>query len=421
MKKRIVPWLLCLCILAAILPTAAFATTNGGSIDSKFSDVKKSDWYFEAVQYVTSHSLMDSVSENVFQPGETVSRGMTVQAIYRLDGAEFSGGNPFTDVKNGVYYQDAVGWAAENNLIKGYGDGRFGPENSITREQIAAVLYRYAQSLGKGFTGNWTYSLDYSDRSKISDGAYESVAWLTKNGIFSGKEDGSFDPGETVTRAQLATLLMKFDQAFGKVSFSFQFSQDDSGFQSLFADYHDDGNNYESYQMKSEYATAPVSNAESKSLYLCSANRSDDLFMGYVKKLEGLKPNTGYQFNITFKLATNVTAESFGIGGSPSDSVYVKTGILSVEPKLEKDATGVLRFSNIDIGRQSQSGEDALVIGNLAREDRKSDNSFTWKSFSTKINSESDSNGCVYLLIGTDSGFEGFTEYYLDNVSVVCK
>ena len=103
MKKRIVPWLLCLCILAAILPTAAFATTNGGSIDSKFSDVKKSDWYFEAVQYVTSHSLMDSVSENVFQPGETVSRGMTVQAIYRLDGAEFSGGNPFTDVKNGVY------------------------------------------------------------------------------------------------------------------------------------------------------------------------------------------------------------------------------------------------------------------------------------------------------------------------------
>lgn len=389
-------------------------------MDLKFSDVKKSDWYF-AVQYVASRTLMTGVPENVFRPSGTVSRGMAAQALCRLDGAEFSGGNPFTDVKNGICYQNAIGWAAENNLIKGYGDGRFGPEDSITREQMAVLLYRYAQSLGKGFAGSWTFPLDYSDRNKISDGAYESMAWLTMNGIFSGREDGSFDPGGSITRAQLAAILMKFDRAFGKVSFSFQFDQGDSAFQALFADYHDDGNNYESYQMKSEYATAPVPDEESKSLYLCSINRSDDLFMGYVRKLEGLNPNTGYQFNITFRLATNVTADSFGIGGNPADSVHVKTGVFSVEPKLERDATGVFRFSNIDIGRQSQSGQNAVVVGNMARQDGVSDNSFTWKAFSTKIIAESDANGCVYLLIGTDSGFEGFTEYYLDDVSVVCK
>lgn len=405
----------------AILPTAAYAATNEGSADSKFSDVKKSDWYFEAVKYVSSHSQMVGVSEDLFRPGETVSRGMAAQVLYRLDGAEFSGSNPFTDLKNGAYYLNAVAWAAESNLIKGYGDGRFGPEDPIKRERIAVILYRYVQSLGKGFTGNWAFLLDYSDRNQISEEAYESVAWLTMNKILSGCGDGSFDPAGTVTRAQLATILMKFDQAFSKVSFSFRFDQDNNAFKALFADYHDDSNNYESYQMKSAYATAPVPNKESKSLYLCSMNRSDDLFMGYIRKLEGLKPNTDYQFDISFRLATNVPADSFGVGGSPADSVYVKTGVFSVEPKLEKDATGVFRFSNIDIGSQAQSGQDAVVVGNMARQDGASDNSFTWKAFNSKTNYRSDVNGCVYLLIGTDSGFEGFTEYYLDDVSVVCK
>jgi hypothetical protein len=423
MEKRMIPWLLCLCLLAAILPKTAYATpaTSGALSDSKFSDVKKSDWYFEAVHYVDSHSLMTGSSGGTFRPNETVSRGMAAEVIYRLDGSGFSGDNPFSDVQKDAYYENAVGWAAGNDLIKGYGSSLFGPEEPITREQISVILYRYVQCLGKGFTGNWAFPLNYSDRDKISGNAYESVAWLTMNKILSGKEDGSFDPAGIVTRGQLATILMKFGQAFSQVKFSFHFDLSDNDFRAAFADYHDDGNNYESYQMKSGYATAPVPDAESESLYLCSINRSDDLFMGYVKKLDGLKPNTGYQFSIAFKLATNVAADGFGIGGSPSDSVYVKTGILAVEPRLEKDSTDVFRFSNIDIGRQSQDGKDAIVVGNMARQDGVSDSNFVWKNFSAKINAVSDTNGCVYLLIGTDSGFEGFTEYYLDDVEIICK
>ncbi|MEA4895083.1 MAG: S-layer homology domain-containing protein [Oscillospiraceae bacterium] len=413
MKKKIVPWLLSLCLIVSVLQTAASAAENGDSPDSKFSDVNKDDWYFEAAEYAASHSLMPGVSGDVFRPCETVSRGAAVQALYLLDGAEYSGVTPFMDVEDGSDYQNAVGWAAENGLINGCGGGRFCPEDPVTREQVAVIIYRYAQSLGKGFTGTWMFLLDYCDRDSISEGAYESVAWLTVNGIFSGKDDNSFDPGGIVTRAQLATVLMRFDRAFGKESFFFGFDKSGDGFRALFADYHDDGLDYESYQMKSEYAEAPVEGAQSKSLYIRSINRSDDMFI--------LKPNTGYLFNISFQLATNVTEDAFGIGGSPSDSVYVKAGVLSVEPKFEKDATGVLRFCNIDIGRQSQSGKDAVVVGDMARQDGKSDNSFVWKEFSARISAVSDANGCIFLLIGTDSGFEGLTEYYLDGISVVCR
>lgn len=248
----------------------------------------------------------------------------------------------------------------------------------------------------------------------VSENPVKTVGgWVAANKLISGYGNSWFE--------SFAMILMRFSQNFNETKFSYDFNQNDCGFKAVFADYHNDGNNYESYEMKSDYRTIPVSGSESKGLYICSFNRSDDMFMGYVKRLEGLNANTEYQFSITFKLATNVAAGGFGIGGDPSDSVYVKTGIMSKEPAIEKDLAGNFRFSNIDMGHQSQGGENANVVGNLAKPDGNDDNRFAFKEFSTVIKATADANGSVYLLIGTDSGFEGFTEYYIDDITVVYR
>lgn len=224
-----------------------------------------------------------------------------------------------------------------------------------------------------------------------------------------------------LTLTFMAMVLVACSSDSGPKEFTYNFSKDDSGFKAVFADYHDDGNNYESYEMDSYYADIPVESVENKGIYICSHNRSDDMFMGYIKKLEGLKKNTEYQFTIDFKLATNVVSGGMGIGGGPADSVYVKAGISSVEPQIEKSENNIFRFTNIDVGIQSNSGKNAIVVGNIGKPEENFDESFAFKEFNTEIKATTDVNGCVYLIIGTDSGFEGFTEYYLDDISIVSK
>ncbi len=205
------------------------------------------------------------------------------------------------------------------------------------------------------------------------------------------------------------------------VTYNFNFEQSEEDFEAVFSDYHDDGNNYETYEMQSDYTDIPIKDISSKGLYIASSNRSDDMFMGYMKEIAGLPENQSYNFDISFKLATKVDAGGFGIGGSPGSAVYIKAGITSEKPEIKKDDNEVYRFTNLDTGSQASGGKDLLLIGNMEKPEEDWVEGFMFKSFSASVTATTNNNGSVYLVIGSDSGFEGFTEYYIDDVSIVIQ
>ena len=116
----------------------------------------------------------------------------------------------FSDVAEDTYCAEAVRWAASCGVVQGYENGAFGVGDPVTREQFAAILYRYAQGEGRGFIGTWAFPLDYTDAQQVSGFAYEPLCWLTMNGVISGKTDGSLDPRGGVTRAQAVVMLQRY-------------------------------------------------------------------------------------------------------------------------------------------------------------------------------------------------------------------
>ena len=115
------------------------------------------------------------------------------------------------DVENGKWYTDAVRWAAANEIVIGYGDGRFGPNDELTREQLATILYRYAGMRGRSITGTQALPLTFDDASDVSDWACESMCWMTMNGVIIGVGDNRLSPRGIATRAQVAAMLMRFE------------------------------------------------------------------------------------------------------------------------------------------------------------------------------------------------------------------
>ena len=174
-----------------------------------FSDVKEGDWYYSSVQYVAQNGLMVGTGSNTFSPGITTNRGMIATILYRLSGSSETLQSTFKDVIPGAYYANAVAWAQEKGIIAGYGNGMFGPEDSITREQMAAILWRYAGSPvaadSKGLNG-------FMDADEISLYAKDALAWIYEKEIILGKGDGILDPKGKATRAEVAQIMYNFAQ-----------------------------------------------------------------------------------------------------------------------------------------------------------------------------------------------------------------
>ena len=176
-----------------------------------FIDVRGDDWFYDDVAYVYENGLMNGTSETAFSPYISTTRGMIVTILYRMEGkpAVFEA-CPFTDVKAGAYYERAIVWAAENGIVKGYGNGCFGPDNQITREQMAAILYRYAKNRGLDVSvGENTNILSYDDALDISEYAVPAMQWACGAQIIHGA-DGRLTPGAKATRAQVAAILHRF-------------------------------------------------------------------------------------------------------------------------------------------------------------------------------------------------------------------
>ena len=181
------------------------------SHDLPFTDLAANAWYTDAVAYVYRHDLMAGYGENLFGPDDDLSRAQLCQIIYNMEGQPAtSGSSVFTDVADGAWYADAVTWAASQGIVGGYGNGLFGPEDNITREQLASILYRYAQAKGYDTSvGENTNILSYTDALEISEYAIPAMQWACGAGIMEGNA-GYLTPQGDATRAQVATMLMRF-------------------------------------------------------------------------------------------------------------------------------------------------------------------------------------------------------------------
>ncbi len=176
----------------------------------EFRDVKAADWYHEAVDFAVEEGLFNGMTDTTFEPNTPMTRAMLVTVLWRYDGEPREGTNVFTDVPGGQWYTRAVAWAAENGIVGGLGNDRFDPNGRITREQLAAILFRY--SVYKGYnTDQYDSMTGFPDRNKVSAWAKESYGWAVGAGLISGN-GGRLDPQGSATRAQVATILMRFIQ-----------------------------------------------------------------------------------------------------------------------------------------------------------------------------------------------------------------
>jgi len=176
-----------------------------------FDDVSESDWYYDAVMYVSENGLMQGTASG-FAPNETLTRAMLVTVLYRLDSSpNVQSEVLFPDAINGQWYSDAIAWATENGIVQGYGNGEFGVNDPITREQIATILYRYANHKNYDVSvGENTNILSYDDVANISEYAITPMQYVAGAGLMKGKTESTLNPRDNTTRAEIATILMRF-------------------------------------------------------------------------------------------------------------------------------------------------------------------------------------------------------------------
>ena len=278
MKRRIVQIVLVLALVLLMVPMAAFAEDTAPAVDATeptteapaedeaawvnpFTDVKEGDWYFAAVQYVSEKGLMDGATEDTFAPKGEVTRGMFVEALYRLSGAadaevpaegeeaadaeapaegeeaadaevpaegeeaaaaetpaegeeaadaETPAEEGYTDVPADHPYAAAIKWATDNKVVQGYGEGIFGADDVLTREQMVVIFYNYAKLMGQETPTEGMAIDEFEDKDQVAEWALEAMRWAIGAGIISGDEDGLIAPKESGNRAQTATILMRF-------------------------------------------------------------------------------------------------------------------------------------------------------------------------------------------------------------------
>lgn len=185
---------------------------------ASFDDVLPDNWAYEAVEYVNEKGLMSGVGGGSFSPGQPTTRGMLVTILYRLEGEpelEGTGTIRFSDVEDDAWYAKGVYWAAENGIVKGVGDGRYLPEDPVTREQMAAIFHRYAGYKGYDVTAQGDLSA-FTDAASVGDWAREALIWAVDKELINGMGDGTVNPRGTATRAQTAAILMRFCETVAK-------------------------------------------------------------------------------------------------------------------------------------------------------------------------------------------------------------
>lgn len=193
--------------------TVSSGTTTNSAPNPNFSDVTENDWFYDAVNYVVSQGYFKGISDTQFGPYQSMSRAMFVTVLGRMSGVNASSytNDQFTDVVSGSYYEGYVVWAAKNGIVQGTSETTFSPDAAVTREQMAAFLYRYAKYLGMDVSLMGTAELTgFADAASVSDWAVPAVLWAVRNGIINGTDKG-LEPAATANRAQVAQIIYRFD------------------------------------------------------------------------------------------------------------------------------------------------------------------------------------------------------------------
>ena len=186
---------------------AKWTEKDNGEWKNPFTDVKENDWFYDSVKYAYENDLMKGISNTEFAPDSDVTRAMFVTVIYRMENEPQTGKCAFTDVESGSYYENAVAWTNENGIVSGISEDCFAPNEPITREQMAAIIYRYAAF--KGYDITTSSNTSYTDNDNISDYAKDAVIWAAEKTVMTGNTDGSFAPKANTTRAQTASVFMR--------------------------------------------------------------------------------------------------------------------------------------------------------------------------------------------------------------------
>lgn len=196
----------------------AITVTDTGNIEvteSIMTDVPASSWAFESISYVVKHDMFNGMTENTFEPKTNLTRAMLITVIARLEGVEENKycTTKFADVKTGKYYTGYIKWASDNDIINGISTNEFAPEQPITRQQTAAVLFRYANFKGFDTSGRNDLS-GYTDKNQISDYAESAMQWANSAGLISGRTPVTLEPRGFATRAEIAKIMMVFDKTY---------------------------------------------------------------------------------------------------------------------------------------------------------------------------------------------------------------
>jgi len=194
---------------AAEVAAALAALTPAGEWQNPFTDVAPGNWFFDSVQFVAENGLMQGTSPTRFSPNTNLSRAMIVTILWRYADEPVAEGETFTDVQSGRWYTEAIAWASANEIVRGYGGGRFGPHDNVTREQFAVILQNFAvyrdYEVEEGsFTANFT------DVDAISSWALEAMEWANATGLITGRTPTTLVPGGSATRAESAAILYRF-------------------------------------------------------------------------------------------------------------------------------------------------------------------------------------------------------------------
>lgn len=200
MKNNKVFWFLIAVLLVLSMCATVFAAETG-----KFTDVPAGSWYEDAVEYVQAQGIMGGTTDTSFSPNDTMPRGMLATVLYRAAGSPaVTNTVNFTDVLAGQWYTPGAAWAASSGIISGYGNGTFGVDQPVTREQIATILWRYDGSPAAA------QGADFADESSISPFAATAVNWARENGITNGRTGNVFAPHDRATRAEVASMLYQY-------------------------------------------------------------------------------------------------------------------------------------------------------------------------------------------------------------------
>lgn len=341
-SKRFLSLLIALTMVLTLMPAVALATGS-----NPFTDVKEGAWYFDAVQYVKDKGLMQGTAPFVFSPDMDASRGMIVTILHRLEGKPaVEKTAQFSDVPADMYYADGVAWAEKNGIVNGYGDGRFGPNDSVTRDQLTAILYRYVQYKGmsvKGTAGNFD---EFTDTDEIAPFAVDALKWAVSVGLIKGMTTTTLEPRGTALRSQLAMILYRLCEGplgniFGKYIVTFDWNYGNAGV----------------YKTVHAGEGKPVEKPD------------DPVRVGYSFGGWYTEPNGGHRFNFDTAITEDLTLYADWNRISSGDPVVTPTPTYTVTIEVNDPAYGsvdVTSVSDVPSGTVLSVEENVLTVNGTA-------------------------------------------------------